>query len=160
MIFLYITLKLLKKYFQGPIIREKLSPAKLAGSVCRQFCSTKIFPVVIEFHFHGKCGASNRGSRFDLRRFYLKKQSLSEFCFCSRKKFIQKEIGKNVADVFCNITFTNDGWRQRQLLKKVTIFLSFTSFNKQKQARQDRLEQVLFQNRCLIIVLFPYRCSS
>ena len=43
--------------------------------------------------------------------FILKKQSLSDFLVFSRKKLIQKEILKNAADVFCNISFTMGGGR-------------------------------------------------
>ena len=38
----------------------------------------------------------------------LKKQSLSEFLVFSRKGLIQKEIWKNVADIICNISYTNN----------------------------------------------------
>ena len=105
--FLYYS-ETIRKILSGTYHTGKSSPTKLTGSVCRQFFSTKISPVVIEFHFHGTCEASNRGSRFYLR-FYLKKQSLSEFLVFSRKNLIQKKIWKNVAQVFCNISFTNNG---------------------------------------------------
>ena len=38
----------------------------------------------------------------------LKKQSLSEFLVFSRKGLIQKEVWKNVADIICNISYTNN----------------------------------------------------
>ena len=105
-LFLYYS-EIIRKILLGTYHTRKCSPTKLTDSVCRQFCSTKISPVIIEFHFHGTCEASNRGSRFYLR-FYLKKQSLFEFLVFSRKNFIQKEIWKNVADGFYYIIFTNN----------------------------------------------------
>ena len=89
--FLYYS-ETVRKILLGTYHTGKPSPGKLTDSVCRQFCSTKIFPVVIEFHFQGTCGASNRDIRFYLR-FYLKEQSLFEFLvFFKKKTDIQKEI--------------------------------------------------------------------
>ena len=114
----------IRKILLGIYHTGKPSPTKLADSVCRHFPSTNTFPVVTEFHFHGTCGASNRASRFYLRS-SLKKQSLSDFLAFSRKKLIHKEIlWKTVADVFCNISFTNNGWTK--LLNIVITFSPFT----------------------------------
>ena len=118
-LFLYYS-ETIRKRLLGSCHTGKLSPAKLADSVYRQFSTTKIFPVVIEFHFHGTCGASDKGSRFYLKS-NLKKHSLSEFLDFSIKKLVHKGIlYKKVADVFCNISFTKTRWRE--LLKIVTTF--------------------------------------
>ena len=89
-IFFYITLKLLEKLL-GSCHTGKLSPAKLADLVYWQFSTTKIFPIVIEFHFHGTCGASDKDSRFYLKS-NLKKHSISKFLDFSIKKLVHRLV--------------------------------------------------------------------
>ena len=42
--------------------------------------------------------------------FFLKKQSLSDFLFFPEKNYWERDM-KNVADVFCKVSFTNNGCR-------------------------------------------------
>ena len=115
-IFFCITLKLLEKLL-GSYHTGKLSPAKLADSVYRQFSTTKIFPVVIEFRFHGTRGASDKGSSIYQFEDYwnIVKLSCRPFTLNSYKAFLKNKnrSGKTLSAPF-----------SKKLKKKTVIFIT------------------------------------